>query len=129
MSDDASDTSYASDYTTLAEVVSSFEADGYAGQMAAREGGLVMCFACREESPAADVDLFALRRTEGASDPADMAAVAAVECPNCSTRGTLVLHYGAEATIEEDEVLTALEDRRGPTDGGVAPAEGDEPIA
>lgn len=123
------DTSYASDYTTLADVVAAFEADGYTGQMAPREGALVVCFTCREESPADEVRLAALRRTEGASDPADMAAVAAVECPNCSAKGTLVLHFGPDATPEEDEVLAALGDERHPAEGGVTPAEGSEPPA
>ena len=55
--------------------------------------------------PGAEVQLDNLRRTEGASDPDDMAAIAAVVCPHCGPKGTLVLQYGAEATPEENEVL------------------------
>jgi len=105
----------ATDATTLGESISTFEAEGYDGQFAAREGGLVMCFACRTESPAADVALDGLIRTEGASDPADMTAVAALTCPACGVRGTVSLHYGADASPEEAEVLRDLDDRRGAT--------------
>ena len=72
---------YAGDATSIGEAVSRFEADGHTGQLAAREGARVICFSCHEESAAAEVNLVALIRTEGASDPADMVAVAAVICP------------------------------------------------
>ena len=111
----------ATDATTMGESLQRFEAEGYAGQFAAREGGLVMCFSCRTESPAADVELQGLIRTEGASDPDDMTAVAAVICPSCQTRGTVVLHYGPEASVEEAEVLRGLDDQRGAT--GITAAE------
>ncbi len=56
--------------------------------------------------------MHALRRTEGASDPADMLAVVALCCPACDTRGTAVLNYGPEATVDDAEVLVGLEDER-----------------
>ena len=45
---------------------------------------------------------------EGASDPADMLAVAAVICPVCNTSGTLVLGYGPEADADDADVLASL---------------------
>jgi hypothetical protein len=108
----ASGPDYSSNGTTVVEVLKEFEDDGYKGNFGAREEAMVMCFACRKETPACDVQLERLRRTEGASDPDDMVAVAAIVCPNCRTKGTLVLHFGAEATAEEDEVLRDLEDKR-----------------
>ncbi|HEU0130052.1 MAG TPA: hypothetical protein VFQ85_03560 [Mycobacteriales bacterium] len=102
----------ATDATPLGEALKTYEAQGYTGQLAAQEGANVVCFSCHETSPAAEVELAALLRTEGASDPDDMTAVAAVTCPRCGTKGTLVLHYGATAPVEHDEVLSALEDRR-----------------
>ena len=110
----ASTPEYASDGTTLVEVIRRLEDDGYTVQMAAAEGGLVRCFACRQDSPASEVHLEALRRTEGASDPADMVAVAALTCPSCGAKGTVALKYGPEASVEEDEVLRLLDavDRR-----------------
>ncbi|HYX45021.1 MAG TPA: hypothetical protein VE760_08270 [Acidimicrobiales bacterium] len=112
----ASSPEFASDGTTLLEVIRRLEADGYTGQMAAEEGGLIRCYTCRQDSSACDVHLEVLRRTEGASDPADMVAVAALTCPRCGARGTVALKYGPEASPEEDEVLGLLDDahrRRG----------------
>jgi hypothetical protein len=103
---------YASDFTTLVELLKIYEDEGYTGNFGAREEASVICFACHHLTPAREVSLEAMRRTEGASDPADMAVVAAITCPHCGQRGTLVMHYGAEATPEEDEVLRDLEDRR-----------------
>lgn len=108
----ASGPDYSSDGTTLVDVIKGFEDAGYTGHFGAREEATVVCFACHGTVPAREVPLESLRRTEGASDPDDMAAVAAVSCPHCGTKGTLTLHFGAEATPEEDEVLRDLEDRR-----------------
>jgi hypothetical protein len=54
----------------------------------------------------------ALHRLEGASDPGDEIAVAAVECPACEERGTLALAFGSSAPIEDKLVLSLLDDRR-----------------
>jgi hypothetical protein len=102
----------ATDATPLGEGLADYEAQGFTAQLAAQEDGRVICYACHESSPAADIRLTALLRTEGASDPDDMTAVAAVTCPRCGAKGTLVLHYGALAPPEHDDVLRALEDRR-----------------
>jgi hypothetical protein len=103
---------YASDGTTLVEVIRRFEADGYTGQMAAAEDGTVLCFSCHQRHRADEMELDALRRTEGASDPDDMVAVAALTCSHCGAKGTVALKYGPEATVEESEVLRLLDDRR-----------------
>ena len=102
----------ATDATPMGEALKKYEADGFTAQLAAQEGGNVVCYSCHTTSPASAIELTALLRTEGASDPDDMTAVAAVTCPNCHARGTLVLHYGAMAPVEHDDVLRALEDRR-----------------
>ena len=101
---------YASDGTTLVEVIRRLEAEGYVSQMAAEEGGLIRCFSCHRDSPAADVHLHDLRRTEGASDPADMVAVAALICPRCGAMGTVALKFGPDASPEEDQALRLLDD-------------------
>ena len=51
------------DGQTLTEILSLYESSGYTGQMAARDGGRVICFTCREESPASEMTLRELRRT------------------------------------------------------------------
>lgn len=97
-------------HRTLSELISTFETEGYRGQMAAREGGFVMCLSCQMESEAGEMQLDALERMEGASDPADMLAVAALVCPVCNTSGTLVLGYGPEASADDADVLASLGD-------------------
>ena len=100
---------YASDGTTLVEVIRTFEVDGYTGQFAAAADGQVTCFSCHMDHPAAEFHLDELRRTEGASDPDDMVAVAALRCPHCGAKGTVALKYGPDASVEESEVLAQLE--------------------
>jgi len=92
----------------LAEIIGLLEAAGYTGQMAARAGGRLMCFTCHTETDAAEVEVEALHRTEGASDPDDMLAVVALACPRCRTRATVVLGYGPESGEDDAEVLLAL---------------------
>ncbi len=103
------------DATGVAEAIARFESEGYVGQLAAREDAAVLCFTCRAESPAAEVQLRGMIRTEGASDPDDMTAVAALVCPQCGAQGTVVLHFGPGATLEDADVLRELEDARGET--------------
>ena len=64
--------------------------------------------ALQDLPPAAEAPVLELRRLEGASDPDDMLAIAAIECPNCAHRGSLVLNYGPTATAEDSAVLLAL---------------------
>jgi hypothetical protein len=104
---------YASDGTTLVEVIRRFELEGFAGQMAAVPDG-VRCFGCGAVSPASTFELGLLRRTEGASDPADMVAVAGLTCPACGVGGTVALKYGPAASPEEADALGALEGTAGP---------------
>jgi hypothetical protein len=92
---------------TLIEVIDAFAGDGYDGQFAETDAK-VRCLACDVVSPPATVELHELRRLEGASDPSDMLAVAAITCPSCGARGTLVLNYGPEATAGDGEVLAGL---------------------
>jgi hypothetical protein len=93
---------------TLTEIIATLEAAGFTGQMAARADGAIQCLACRQESPANEFKLGAMRRTEGASDPADMLAVVGLTCPRCGTQGTAVLGYGPEAGPDDAEVLVRL---------------------
>ncbi|MGH8972723.1 MAG: hypothetical protein ACRD0C_05905 [Acidimicrobiia bacterium] len=99
--------------TTLTVVIDELESRGYGAQFGAREGGEILCFTCRDTFPAGEARIDALERLEGASDPDDMAAVAAMGCPRCGARGTIVLKYGPESTPEDAEVLLALGDRAG----------------
>ena len=100
---------YASDAQSLSEVLAIYERDGFTSQLGVRPGGRIVCFSCRFEAPAEEFELVALSRTEGASDPDDMLAVAALRCRNCNCQGTLVLNYGPEATEDDVDVLQRLE--------------------
>ena len=93
---------------TLTEIIATLEADGFTGQMASRPDGAIKCLTCRQESPANDYTLGAMRRTEGASDPDDMLAIVGLTCPKCGTRGTAVLGYGPEADPDDAEVVVRL---------------------
>jgi hypothetical protein len=99
----------ARDATTLIDVIGEFEREGFRGQFLVQTGGALECAVCRAEFDAGDAPAVALRRLEGASDPDDMLAVAALVCPSCSSRGTVVLGYGPVASPEDAAALTALD--------------------
>ena len=96
------------DPNSLEELIATFEVEGYKGQMAARTDGFVLCTSCHQESPAGDMRVDGMERMEGASDPDDMLAIAALVCPICDTQGTIVLGYGPNATPVDTDVLAAL---------------------
>lgn len=100
---------YAADGTTLLEVIRRLDEQGYGAQFAAERDRMIRCFSCRRESPAVEVHRDVLCRTEGASDPDDMVAVAAIRCPACAAHGTVALKYGPGATPEEADVLELLD--------------------
>jgi len=68
----------------------------------------VRCEACGQSTAADELAVDRLQRVEGASDPADMAAVVAFSCPHCSARDLLVLKYGPDTSGPEADVLAAL---------------------
>jgi DNA-directed RNA polymerase subunit RPC12/RpoP len=92
---------------TLLETLGKLEAKGYEAQVIIEDGQL-KCLACNMAFDPASVEADDLRRVEGASDPADMAAIAGITCPHCSTKGTVVLKYGPEAGPDDQDVLAAL---------------------
>ena len=95
-----------SDNTTLLEVLDELAAKGFGGSMWVTETGKLRCEGCGAEFEPGELIVRELRRLEGASDPDDMLAVVALECPVCGMKGTAVLHFGPEATAEEMEALT-----------------------
>jgi hypothetical protein len=95
--------------TALLTVLRQFDSEGFAGQFQAVEGPALLCLTCHRTSPLSSVDANRIVRLEGASDPSDMLVVIPVACPECSTRGTLVSNFGPEATLEEADLLVALD--------------------
>lgn len=94
--------------TPLLAVLAGLEAEGFVGQFVPLEAGAVRCATGGHAFSANSSVVERSRRLEGASDPADMLIVLGVRCPICATLGTLVLHYGPEASAEEADVLAAL---------------------
>lgn len=90
------------------EILRDLESDGFSADLFAEEGGRIRCGACDTLTPAGEVDVAELRRLEGASDPADMAAVVAATCPRCGSKGVMVVMYGPEASGADSDVLAAL---------------------
>lgn len=101
-----------SDNTTLIEVIEGYRTSGFDSDFSTLEGAQIRCDSCGAESDAAQFVIESLRRLEGASDPDDMLAVIATECPACDAQGTLILGYGPMASGEDIDVSTAMQDGR-----------------
>jgi hypothetical protein len=97
---------------TLMGVLAGLQADGYDSDMFVTAEGKIRCGACRHDAEPTDIELHAIRRIEGASDPADEAAVLALVCRVCGASGTAVVRYGPEAEPQDIAVLRAVEDLR-----------------
>lgn len=93
---------------TLSELTARFEQKGFGGQFGVVDVDEVRCFSCHQTQFARDLSVEEISRTEGASDPDDMAAVAAVTCTSCGAKGTLVLKYGPASDPDDAEVLRLL---------------------
>ncbi|HRE00144.1 MAG TPA: hypothetical protein PLV68_02525, partial [Ilumatobacteraceae bacterium] len=89
------------DNTTLTAVLDAYAAAGFAASFGVLPGGVVRCDSCATQLPASSLETASLRRMEGASDPDDMLAVVAMECPACQSRGVLVLGYGPASSAED----------------------------
>ena len=117
--------------TTLTEVLAGYSDAGFTGSFTTLEGGSVECHQCNSTTHASRVKMSSLRRMEGASDPDDMMAVAAIQCPSCDARGTLVLGFGPAASTEDSDVLHCLQDFRSddkiPGNSAPGEASGDAP--
>jgi hypothetical protein len=100
-----------SDNTTMTSVLDAYRRDGFAEDFVLEETA-VRCGACGAASPVADIEVHSLRRLEGASDPADMAAVLALRCPACQAKGVAVAKYGPEASEAEAQLLLTARDHR-----------------
>jgi len=98
---------------SLQGILGELSAAGYRANFGARPGASIHCSSCGIARPASEWDNHEIRRLEGMSDPADMIAVVALRCPSCRVRGTVVLSYGPEASLDDAEVLIGLEQPSG----------------
>lgn len=93
---------------TLLDMIRELEKSGYTGQFSVSQESKLRCLSCDTQVDPEGIEPESILRVEGVSDPDDMAAVAALTCPKCATKGTLVLKYGPEAAPEDAHVLSAL---------------------
>jgi hypothetical protein len=108
---------------TLVQVLAEFARAGYDHDVLVDEDdGSLICGVCRTRTDPREVAVDTLRRVEGASDPADMAAVLGITCGSCGSSGTAILRYGPEASAGEAAVLVAMAERTLP----VTPPEASE---
>lgn len=98
--------------STLLEAIDRLRALGFGGDLFITEEGMVRCGACHQDTPPEDLDLRHLVRLEGASDPADEAAVLALVCRRCGAQGSAVVRYGPESSAQDARVLRVVEDHR-----------------
>lgn len=98
---------------SLTQVLEGLRVEGYGGDFFVLDGPSIRCGGCGATTSPADAEVHGLRRIEGVSDPADMAAVLALRCSGCGQGGTAVLRYGPEAGPGDAEVLLAIDPRHG----------------
>jgi hypothetical protein len=103
------------DGTTLVAVLQGYATAGWSADLTVTPEGRVRCPRCGADSDGAEIGYQSVRRLEGASDPGDEMAVYALTCPRCLARGTLVLHYAADAAPEAVTLLHQLAERRSDT--------------
>ncbi|MEX2293922.1 MAG: hypothetical protein WD691_09065 [Acidimicrobiales bacterium] len=95
--------------STLLEVLADLAAAGFDGEFWVDVDGALRCRSCGLVQGSGVEEIQGLRRIEGASDPADMAAVVAVTCPACRRRGAAVVRFGPEASAGDAAFLLAVD--------------------
>lgn len=102
---------------SLTDALARLAAQGFVGSFAVEEAARVRCLTCQTIRPASGFDLLAHFRTEGQSDPSEMAVIAGLACPTCHAKGTLVLPFGTQSSAREAAVLANLTDVAHARDG------------
>ena len=97
---------------TIQSVIAELQGRGFTADMFVTPDARVRCGACDHDAAPTDLELAALRRIEGDSDPADMAAVLALTCLVCGCQGTAIVRFGPEAEPQDIAVLRAVDDER-----------------
>ena len=97
---------------TLTEVLEDLRRLDFTNDVRVTPEGMLCCRVCEHCIAAQDMDLLHLRRVEGASDPADMAAVLGLRCVACGALGTAIVRFGPEASRGDEMVLQHVPDHR-----------------
>jgi hypothetical protein len=95
--------------TTVIDVLDRFAEAGWTRNHVARPGALMKCGNCSQLTPTSQLDVDAIHRVEGASDPDDMQMVLGIVCPQCATGGAVVVAYGPSASEADAEFIVDLD--------------------
>ena len=96
---------------TLGDRMRELHAAGWIEQLSVDDGGL-SCDGCRCWAAAEDVEVDAVYRFEGDSDPGDESILFAISMP-CGHRGTLPAAYGKDTAPDVADVVKRLRRVRG----------------
>jgi hypothetical protein len=100
------------DGTNLTHVLKQYEDSGFSIEYRIAPGPKVARYEPPTEASPEDFVLHSLRRLEGASEPDEMMAVAAISRADGSDKGVLVLPFGPNMSEDDAELLRSLEARR-----------------
>jgi len=105
----------ASSTATEQSALKRLEADGFTNRFIVRKKNALFCPENKNTYSPSDLKLLASLRTEGESDPDDMAVVYAIEADD-GTRGTLTDAFGLYADPKVGEFMKNIPDERKKTD-------------
>jgi hypothetical protein len=94
--------------SSLLAVLASFAAAGYRDSFTALDDGVVRCGSCQSDLAAADLDVTARHRVDGASDPDDTLLVVGAVCPVCAHPATVVASFGPMAEARDMQIVADL---------------------
>ena len=95
----------------LADVVDRFTRSGYRDTFRA-EGGSIRAVGGGCLHPPEELQIEAIERFEGVSDPADEAIVLALRCVPHDRRGTYVAPYGKHMPVADSDMIRRIPDAR-----------------
>jgi hypothetical protein len=96
---------------TMLTTINEWRAAGYGADFVIVDT-VLRCRQCNDTHDPRTAQILDVARFEGESNPDDEAAVYALQCVHCGTRGILVTAYGPSSSAEEADVVVALEDAR-----------------
>jgi hypothetical protein len=83
---------------------------GFANTASVKPGARVACGCCDHTVPAREIEILAVRRLEGPTDPAEARIILGLQCKGCHHKSALALTYGPAASSEDADVLQNLDE-------------------
>ena len=100
------------DAQTIRDVDNCFQelaAQGFGARASVGSAGTVACGVCGHVASARDVEILAVRRLEGVSDPSEEKIVLGLRCKQCRHKSALALTYGPSVSGADGEILQLLD--------------------